>query len=283
MRASVLLLGFAMVACVPTDESLVLGSAEFTITARASERSFTSVDGWSLFVDRYVTGFRTMTIVNMQDTDQCSYRGRGASANIIFDGIVGTNIQSFNGIKPGPCPDVGLRLTMPDDYTRVGEGTTEADLLDLATTGSHTVVTVTATLGTQTKHVRLRFDPGSTTSAFANCRDAIRGAKIEPEGRDVIFVAFDASAFFRDTIKPYADVWFGPFVEADADDDGEITMAELDNSRIFSDRRPPAYLLPTGVPPTSLGQFVRAQFQASLHFGASGQCDGLDAGTNVDE
>ena len=281
MLSGAMFLGAA--ACVPTDEALPLGAAEFTITARFAERSLTTVDGWALHIDRYVLGFRTMTVQNLQDSDQCSYRGRGADANIIVDGTVGSIIQSFNGVKPGPCPDVGLRLTVPDDYTRVGEGTTLADLLDLATTQTHAFVMATATQDAFTKHVLLRFDPVTTTMAFASCRASIRGVKIEPDGRDAVFVAFDASAFFRNALSAYSDLAFAPFAAADADNDGQITMTELDQFQSFFGGGGLTYTLPSGESPTSLGQWVRAQFQASLHYDTDGVCDGLDAGTILDQ
>ena len=85
MRVWCILFGavaFGAAACVPTDEALPLGSAEFTVSARYAERSLTTLDGWSLYVERYVFAFRTMTVQNLQDSDQCSYRGRGADANI---------------------------------------------------------------------------------------------------------------------------------------------------------------------------------------------------------
>lgn len=284
MRAMcILIASLAAAACVPADEALPLGSAEFTITARYSARTATTVDGWSINIDRYVMGFRTITIVNLEDSDQCSYRGRGADANLIFDGTTGSVIQSFNGIKPGPCPDVGLRLSVPDDYTRVGEGTTVDDLLALASNGQHAFVDVTATKDDQTVHLEFRFDPGTTSNAFANCRDATRGAKIEPEGRDAIFVEFDALAFFRERLITGSDLSFSPFALADQDDDGTITMAELDATHVVGGFGSLAYTLPNGQHTSSLGEWVRTEFQASVHFGNGGTCDGLPAGTPLDQ
>ncbi|GAC1613024.1 MAG: hypothetical protein NVS3B27_10060 [Novosphingobium sp.] len=40
-------------------------------------------------------------------------------------------VQAFNGMMPGDCPDVGMRLAPPDDQTVPGDGATAADLLGL--------------------------------------------------------------------------------------------------------------------------------------------------------
>ena len=125
----------AAAACVPADEALPLGSAQFTVTGRGSPRVLSEdlvVDEWSIHVDRFLIAFHTMTIVNLTDSGQCAYRGRGAQTNVVFDGTEGSVVQAFNGIQPGDCTDVGMRLGPPDDFTTVGEGATPADLVTLA-------------------------------------------------------------------------------------------------------------------------------------------------------
>ncbi|MDB4944920.1 MAG: hypothetical protein JWP97_4454 [Labilithrix sp.] len=297
MRRSLLVLlgGLTMVtaACVPADEALVLGSAQFTVTGRASPRDFATADAWSVHVERFVLAFRTMTIVNLEDSEQCSYRGRGAASNVVFDGVTGSVVQAFNGIKPGRCPDVGLRLRPPDDYTQVGEGASPDDLAALlAGTPAHAILFASADElprpfdepGRELLHKRivLRFDSGRTSSAFGGCRDAIRGARIDPGARDATFVAFSTAAFFRDALSSSASLRFEPFAAADADEDGLVTMDELD-AYPLSAAPGPFYELASGSRSGSFGDYVRAQFQLSVTFGNGGLCNGLDPGARVDE
>ena len=287
----------AVTACVPADEALPLGSAQFTVTARGSPRVLTAndvVDGWAIHVDRYVLAFRTMTIVNLQDSDQCSYRGRGAATNVVFEGVEGRVVQAFNGLKPGACPDVGLRLGAPDDRTTLGEGATLADLVGLAS-GIPALAQLEATAThaaddgepARTMHLSLRFDATRTATAFGGCRDGTRGAKIRPEARDAIFVSFATEVFFRDVIAPVATLRFDPFAEADrfGNDDQLITMDELDGLRLgdIAQRYPGVYQLPSGASTGSFGDYVRAQFQFSLRFGDGGLCNGIEPGTPIDE
>jgi hypothetical protein len=282
-------------ACVPADEALPLGSAEFMITTRGSPRTLLPdrvADGWTLHVDRFLVSFKTMTIVNLANSDQCAYRGRGASTNLVFEGTEGTAIQAFNGIKPGACPDVGMRLGPPDDRTVVGEGARPEDLVALAKgSPAHALLEVTATppvwLGSTQKvmHVVLRFETATTSSAFGGCRDAVRGARIRPNARDGIFVEFAAEAFFRDAISRSAQLRFSPFVAADqgGNDDGTVTMDELDALPLSSALSFGGfYELPNGTRTGSFGGYVRAQFELAVNFGDGGVCNGLDPGTAVD-
>jgi hypothetical protein len=296
--AASILLAFA--GCVPADEGLPLGSAQFTITGRGSPRDLVTIDEdfngprpWKIHLDRYVLSFKTMTIVNLHNSDQCAYRGRGAVSNVLFDGTVGSVVQSFNGIKPGACPDVGIRLGAPDDRTALGEGSTLDDLISLGS-GVPGIAFVEATatqdaepeleLPARTMHLSLRFEPDNTSSAFGGCRDAIPGAKIRPEARYALFVSFAAEAFFRDAIAPNAALRFAPFANADerGNRDDIITMAELDALPLAS-QFGGVYELPSGARSGSFGNYVRAQFQASVNFGNGGHCNGLDPGTNVDQ
>lgn len=286
-------------ACVPADEALPLGSAQFTVTARGSQRVFTEndvADGWTIRIDRFVLAFRTMTIVNLQNSDQCSYRGRGAASNVIFEGVEGTLVQAFNGLKPGACPDVGLRLGVPDDHTTLGEGATFADLVGLAS-GIPAIAQLEATARhpaqdfpekpARTMHLSLRFDATRTALAFGGCRDATRGARIRPEARDAIFVSFATEVFFRNAIAANASLRFDPFADADffGDKDDTITMDELDNVRLaeVAQTYGGAYQLSSGASTGSFGDYVRAQFQSALRFGDGGLCNGIAPGTPIDQ
>lgn len=293
--ALLLLAVAAPCACVPADEALPLGSAQFTVTGRGSPRVMSEevfVDDWSVHVDRFVLSFHTMTIVNLTDSGQCAYRGRGAETNVVFDGTEGSVVQAFNGIKPGDCTDVGIRLGPPDDLTTVGEGATPSDLIALATgRPAHALFEATAThkrsFGAPLEHevlrLSLRFDTERTASAFGGCRDAIRGVKIRPEARYAVFVAIAAEAFFRDAISQSAQLRVTPFAQADvqANSDGIVTMDELDAFPL-DQAGGPFYELPSGTKNASFGDYVRAQFMFAVKYGNGGLCNGIEPGTNID-
>lgn len=296
MIPALLLLSFA--ACVPADEGLPLGAAQFTITGRGSARELSGgivADGWVIHIDRFIVSFKTMTIVNLLNSDQCAYRGRGAASNVLFDGTVGSVVQSFNGIKPGACPDVGIRLGPPDDRTVLGEGGKLEDLVALASGPVQALAALEATAthegfpdeGIEPKlyHLKIRFDIERTSTAFGGCRDAIRGAKIRPESRYALFVDFATEAFFRDAISQPASLRFYPFALADQLGNGDktITTEELDAMPLSQARSfGSGYQLPSGGAVGSFGDYVRAQFQFSVKFGDGGVCNGIEPGTPID-
>jgi hypothetical protein len=282
-----------VLACVPADEALRLGSAEFTITGRGSPRTLADnvvVDEWSIHVDRFLLSFRTMTLVNLERPDQCAYRGRGAATNVVFDGAIGSVVQAFNGIMSGDCPDVGMRLGAPDDRTVPGEGATVDDLLTLlAGRPAHALFQATATHAPgpgldakTTLKLTLRFDTERTASSFGGCRDAIRGARIHPDARYAVFVAVSAEAFFRDAISPSARLQLQPFLLADREgnDDGVVTMDELDQLPLSS-ANGAFYQLPNGSHSGSFGDYVRAQFMFAVTYGNGGLCNGIEPGTEL--
>jgi hypothetical protein len=278
--------------CVPADEALPLGSAQFTVTGRGSPRTLSTdvvIDQWSIHVDRFLLSFKTMTIVNLEDSEQCAYRGRGARTNVVFDGVEGSLVQAFNGIKPGACPDVGMRLGAPDDRTVPGEGATAADIVALASgRPAHAIFEATAlrkarppfTTEDETLRVSLRFDSERTASSFGGCRDAIRGARINPEARYAKFVHVAAEAFFRDAISSSAQLRFAPYVDADrsGNNDGVATMDELEELRLFNVGGQ-FYQLPNGSRAGTFADYVRAQFMFAVKFGEGGLCNGLEPGT----
>lgn len=282
----------AVASCVPADEALPLGSAQFTITGRGSPRTLSEdvvIERWSIHVDRFLLSFRTMTIVNLQDSEQCAYRGRGAQMNVVFDGAEGSVVQAFNGLKPGDCPDVGMRLGAPDDRSVPGDGATAADIAALATgRPAHALFEATAvrkarpplTTEDETLHLSLRFDSDRSASSFGGCRDAIRGARIRPEARYAVFVNVAAEAFFRDAISSNAQLSIDPFVRADraGNDDGEVTMDELDDFPLSS-AGGSFYQLPNGSRRGSFGDYVRAQLMFAVRYGEGGLCNGIEPGT----
>lgn len=284
--------------CVPADEAMPLGSAQFTVTGRGSARLFgpdTVLDGWTIHVDRFVLSFRTMTIVNLQNSDQCAYRGRGAVTNVVFDGTEGSVVQAFNGIKAGACPDVGLRLAPPDDRTVVGDGATAADLVSLISgRPAHAMLLATATRPAQPPfdvedevlRLSLRFETVTASSAFGGCRDAVRGVRLLAEAREAVLVSFAAEVVFREALFPNAPLRFDPFADADAlgNADGIVTTDEIDAMSLAAveARYGPGYRLADGLGARSFGDYVRQQFAAAVQYGNGGQCDGIPAGTETD-
>ena len=281
----------ALAACVPADEAIGLGSVQFTFTASQRTmgglREVDTRDRWSLRFDRVVLGFKTMTIGQIGVADVCSYRGRGETTDVVFDPRFGV-VQTFNGIQPVLCPDVGIIFGPPSDTTTLGAGVTSRDLVELATgEPAHAIVEATATeLPTfanpepRTMRISLRFDSERTATRFGGCRAAARGVRILEGGRDEVPVAFAAERLFGNAISTSSSLHVLPFVDSDLDGDGVVTMAELDARRLTSlIGYDGAYAMPDGSRVGSFGDFVRVLFRFAIKFRNEGICVGNEPGS----
>ena len=282
----------ALARCVPADDALPLGSVRFTFglssLARDGVPAGIVADAASLTFDRVIVGYKTMTIGQIDVPDLCSYRGRGADTDVVVNARRGV-VQTFNGLQPYECPDVGLLLGPPGDGTVLGAGATSADLVDLAAgEPAHALVDATATMpplspGAPARNyqIRLRFATADTASRFGGCRDALTGIRIVANQRGEVNVLFAAENLFRDAISTSSHLRVGPFIDADenGDADGIVTMDELE---AYPLARIPGefYSLPDRGRSGSLADFVRQLFRFTLMFRTEqGLCVGNEPGS----
>jgi len=283
----------ALSACVPADEAIGLGSVQFTFRAspmtQEGIQESETVDRWSIDFDRIVLGFKTMTIGQVGVADVCSYRGRGAATDVVFDPRLGV-VQTFNGLQPVQCPDVGIIFGPPWDTTTLGDGATSQDLVELGTgRPAHAIVEATANRrrfsgsGPTTLRIALRFDTDLTSSRFGGCRAAARGIRILEGERDQVSVRFAAERLFAEAISTNARLRVAPFAVADREgnDDGIVTMDELDSLPLWElGVVGEFYQLPDGSRAGSFGDFVRVLFRFTIMFrNDDGLCVGNEPGS----
>lgn len=277
-------------ACLPTDVTLPMGSVAFRVGSNQQTRDGLEddevVDGWKLTFDRVVVSFKQMTIGKQGDDDACSYRGRGAKQNIVFD-VREEVEQVFNGIVPSDCPDVGIVLGPPDDFTTLGKGIDVNDLKRLLVpTPAHAFIEATAKRVnpvsgvTETYRVDLRFDTARTTSRYGGCSGRRRGVIVLPNAREVVDVPFNAPMLFASQKGFRPPIHFRPFVLADSlvTPDHRVTMDELDQLPLkavgvgFG-----TYNVEAGDPDDTFGDYVRHMFKDVWGFGP-GKCNGNKPG-----
>lgn len=295
-----------LVACVPADDALGLGSVQFTFTA--SNHTKTGIypgetsDSlpYRVDFDRVILGFRTMTVGKIGVPDTCSYRGRGALSDAVFRPLGPSPglVQIFNGISPVTCPDVGVIFGSPTDITVVGPDATSADIIELAEGGYHAIVDATASVNdgsAPSTKIQLRFNPFSTSTRFGGCREATpapdgKGTRILVGQRDQATVLFAAENLFREAISSSQPFRVRPFIQADerGDNDGVVTMSELDNLPLSAIPDGAFYQVPTSTTASnitgrfpSLGDFVRFLFRFTILFRSeNGLCTGNEPGSD---
>lgn len=297
---AITLLGGALfaVACVPTDEALPTGSAEFTIYAKDDEL-YVPADNmssfgrrWNVRFDRIRMSFKTVTIGQVGVPEQCSYRGRGARSNVIFDLSRG-NIQTFNGLGAGDCPDVGVVLGLPDLATTLGAGMTVDDIAAmLAPPASHVIVEGRATpvdpgdAATQPYSFVFRFDTERSTTTFGGCRSQVfrRGVRIVPEQRQNERITFNPFPLLF--LKNGSGATFEHLAAADDDGnrDGIVTMEELDAMTLERCRQVIGTFdrnnctLRENVREGTVGDLVRDHLRDVIRYNDVGPCNGNPPG-----
>jgi hypothetical protein len=272
----------AFAACVPADEAELLGSVEFTIGATAATAqgigALAFADGWEVRFDRVIASFKTMTVGRIGEPEACAYRGRGAVSDVVFDPRYGI-VQTFNGIRPTWCRDVGVVLGAPSASTTLAGGATVDDLLELSTGApAHLLVEGVATrFSGERRRLSLRFDSARAPREFGGCNSpAGRGVEIWAEHRERVRVELALEGLFREGVGS-AYLRFAPFLDADAagDADGVITTQDLARLSLVAARAySELYQLPDGTIRGSFGDYVRALLRFSVVYDASGQCVG---------
>jgi hypothetical protein len=268
-------------ACVPADHALPLGSVAFHMKASVvTTEGFTipDVEPWSVVVNRALFVLQTVTIGDSDDENRCSYRGRGVAKDVVFDALLGVT-QTFNGLEPTTCPDVGFVFAPPGDGTVLGPGATGDDLLMLAAgEPAHAYFDMTVSRSDATYRLVLRFATDETPSRFAACRRVTQsGVRVLPNARVDVPIAFSADALFREALGGSALLRFSPFVDADDDRDHVITERELDalplaDARLYSE----FYAFEDGSTRGSFGDFVRLQLEYAFIYDGEGVCHGND-------
>lgn len=297
MRRLLALALLTAAACVPADGALPTGSAEFTIFTKdeelfiPAERLTRRLRNWNVHFERIRVSFKTMTIGKVGVPEQCSYRGRGARSNVIFDLSRG-NIQTFNGIQPGDCPDVGIVFGLPDLATTLGEGMTVDDIgAMLAPPASHVIIEGRATPKdpddeiTRPYRFLLRFDPERTTTTFGGCRSEVfrRGVRILPEQRQQARVTFNPVAVLHLGIGGSPSFEHFAIADDEGNGDGIVTLEELDRLTIQRCREialgvSDACLFKERERTGTFGDFVRDQLRDTMRFNDVGPCNGNPPG-----
>ena len=232
-------LALAVAACVPADEALPLGSAEFTVTGRGSPRTLlddASTGGRSTRPlsplvqdddDREPDELRAVRVPRSWREDERRLRGHG--------GQRGAGLQRHQARRVSRRRDPARPAGRSN---RARRGRDSRDLLALASgRPAHALLEATAVrrrargqVEEETLHVRLRFDTERSAASFGGCRDAIRGTRIRPGARMPSSSRSRPRPSFAMPFRAMRLPLRRRSSDADrfGDDDGTVTMDELD-------------------------------------------------------
>jgi hypothetical protein len=229
-------------------------------------------DGWRVSFDKFLVSFRNIVVADA--TGEVGARFEGA---LLFDNkLPGPKIiVEFDAVKAQAWQSVGYEIAPVATTTELAPGVPEDDKALMLEAGFSLYVAGTA----RKAEVAKRFAWGfAIATAHEECHSVQDGRKelgliVRNNAGVEVELTTHGDHFFYDRLQHSDDpavvtsLRFDALADADADDDGEVTLAELDAVLIDVRRYDPA-----GLGATTYGEFVSALARTVGHFRGEGEC-----------
>ena len=255
-----LALGLGLGACSEDAPATAQGSYAITIYGEEfieDQIPAADTDGWQIKFDKFLIG-----------VDQVQARGVEAPGAYAYDLSVsssgeGHELYNVDGIAVGAIKPLSYRVSPLTNIT--GGNAAEADRKLLTDNQASIYVAGSATKGDVTKTFAWSF---KTTTAYGPCETT---AVVSTEGTAVSQLTIHADHFFYDDlVSEEPNVAFELIASADADDDGQVTQAELEAVDITAQDR---YQVGSNTQVKNLWQFINAQTATLGHIDGEGHCE----------
>jgi hypothetical protein len=234
------------------------------------------VDGWSVKYEKFLVVFHAIEVADADGDPGATMQG-----SILVDntkpGV--KSLIRFPKLEARRWPRVGYQIKPAEDDTELVSATA-ADLALMRDNGYSIYVAGTATKQTEAETLTKTFHWGfSIATQYRDCTQAAEsgqvrdGIVVTDGGDDVSELTTHGDHFFYDRLAESPDpaiktsLRFEEKAAADADEDGEITLDELNDAEL--DLR---LYNPSGFPAATLGQFVTALGRTVGHFRGEGEC-----------
>jgi len=241
------------VSCLPADTRPPPATVLLEVAASdSSQKGITTVDGWSISVDRFLVGIGDASV-----GDACiAYSDAGYSR--LIDGKRTDDQKLSLLFALGQC-ELQFRTSQPASDMLLGTGVTEADALVLASkdtdkyimqpSGSVIDLTATATKGSTVEHLHWSF---RQRIRYQNCQTPVDGKPTTPldfpsNANLTYHIVLMPDALFRDDKTQTASLRFDTIASADTmfgDNDGNVTLDELGKVTLDMARKAGPYVLP---------------------------------------
>lgn len=289
--STVLLAGLASVACGTSDPTGSGGKGTLTFTTWGEEyvedeipadsKEVTGfVDGWSLRYSKFLVNFQ-----NIQVADAKGHVTASLDGSLLFDNHVkGVKpIVSFDSVEAKAWAQVSYEIAPVSGDTILDNSATEDDRQRMEDAGYSFYAEGTATKDDVAKHFAWGFAIGTR---YVECHS-------EQDGKDEYGVVVTNNSEVELQLTTHGDhlyydrleaspnpaivtsLRFDTLAAADADEDGEITLEELDaaalNTKSCSDKAVPCYD-PSGLGAATQGAFTTSLARTIGHFRGEGEC-----------
>ncbi len=230
------------------------------------------VDGWSVSYERFLVNVQNVRIA---DSD-------GETAAVLESAYLVDNTQpgvktitTFEGVPARAWNEVSYEVAPVTASSALATGVSEADRTMMSERGYSLYVAGTATKGDVEKHFAWGFAIGTRYEECHSEQDGKDEAGIVVTNNSELELQLTSHGdhFFYDRLQSSPDpsietsLRFESLAAADADDDGEITLDELNATLIDV-----TLYDPSGLGASTYGAFVTALARTVGHFRGEGEC-----------
>jgi hypothetical protein len=286
-----LLAGLASVACGTSDPTGSGGEGSIAFTTWGEEyiedeipvdskEATGFVDGWTVKYSKFLVNFQKIEVADAKGNVAASMDG-----SLLFDNHVkGVKpIVSFEGVEAKAWAQVSYEIAPVSGDTAVDDSATEEDRQMMQDAGYSFYAAGTATKDDVTKTFAWGFAIGTRYLACHSEQDGKDeyGVVVTNNSEVELQLTTHGDHLYYDRLQAspnpaiVTSLRFDTLAAADADEDGEITLEELDaaalNTKSCSENPVPCYD-PSGLSAPTQGAFTTSLARTIGHFRGEGEC-----------
>ena len=230
------------------------------------------VDGWTVEYSRFLVNFQKIRVADIRGEEAASMRG-----SMLFDNHVKgiKSIVDLDAVEAKHWDAVSYEIAPVTEQTQLSDSVTEEDKRLMLDGGYSLYVEATATKEGVSKHFRWGFALGTRYEAChsAQAGKDQAGVIVTNNGRIDVELTTHGDHLYYDRLQASADpaiqtsLRFDTLAAADANDDGDLTLGELDasplNVKLYD---------PSGLGAATQGAFVSSLARTIGHFQGEGEC-----------
>lgn len=227
------------------------------------------VDGWRVVYDKFLVNIGGIRVADGNEV------GAEHPGFKLFDHTVPgvKSVVTFDDVPAKSWPDVSYEIRRVTSDVELGPDVSEDDRALMEERGYSVYVEGAAFRGEEVKRFAWGFDRETHYSACRGEEDGVEreGLVVKRSAEVTIELTIHGDHPFYDRLRAASGVEtalrFDAIAEADLDDDGEVTLEELDEAVLDVTRYDPS---PFGA--TTLGEFVSELIRTIGHYRGEGEC-----------
>lgn len=224
-------------------------------------------DTWAIRFERFLVGLGGVEFARSNGGNT-----QRLPATWLIDHVVPgiKELERLSGIRAGKYAEFAYEIVVPSASTTLGAGVSEADRTRFIENDYTVWLSGVATKG----DVEKRFEWGfSAPAALSGCAsdDGTPGFNLVSGGSEEVELTIHGDHFFYDRLTPNdanpTSLRFEPLARADRDENGDVTLAELEATTIDVDLYDPSPF-----DATNHASFLRELSRSVAHFRGEGEC-----------